>query len=148
MIGIEFRRRKSQGGRPLDSLWSWHLLQVGPAGDPVEPATDDPPASLSNDQLSKFRPWEAKTSQAKAPELGTVASTLGFKPMGRECPPIGRAASQVNVFGQQVGAGFDILLADDIPEIGQVNLIEERLAASAAFNPRGLTPGNRQFGSR
>ncbi len=43
MIGIEFRRRKSHGGRLLDSLWSRHLLQVGPAGDPVEPATDDPP---------------------------------------------------------------------------------------------------------
>src|SRR5271157_163697 len=59
MIGIEFRRRNSHGGRLLDSLWSRHLLQVGPAGDPLEPATDDSPASLSDDQLSKFRPWEA-----------------------------------------------------------------------------------------
>src|SRR5208282_804754 len=59
IIGIEFRRRTMQGDRLLDSLWSRHLLQVGPAGEPLEPATDVPPSSLSDDQLSKFRTWEA-----------------------------------------------------------------------------------------
>src|SRR5271166_7051306 len=59
LIGVELRRRRSNGGRLLDSLWSRHLLPVGPAGDPLETATDDPPASLSDDQLSKFRTREA-----------------------------------------------------------------------------------------
>ena len=51
-------------------------------------------------------------------------------PGGRsvDCLPIGRSTSQVDVFGKQVRAGFNILLADDIPEVGQVNLIEEREA--------------------